>query len=180
MKTPLPDSRAIRKFFDEASENRDRWRRRTYHEEVLRFCRCAIPEGSSVLIIGCGTGDLLAGLKPARGLGIDFSEAMIKRARKKYPNLEFRIGRAENLPEGERFEWIILSDLLGFLPGHPARIQRTVESRTPQLSHPDHALQSPVETRTKNRGNIPLKNARTRAKLVDTPGHSEFTLSLKL
>ena len=118
MKTPLPDSRAIRKAFDKAAENRDRWRRRnrTYHEEILRFCRCAIPEGASVLILGCGTGDLLAGLKPGRGLGIDFSEAMIKRARKKYPDLEFRVGRAENLPEGERFEWIILSDLLGFLP----------------------------------------------------------------
>lgn len=118
MKNPLPDSSVIRKFFDEAAENRDRWRRRnrTYHEEVLRFCRCAVPEGSSVLIIGCGTGDLLAGLKPKRGLGIDFSEAMIKRAKKKYPDLRFRVGRAENLPEEERFEWIILSDLLGFLP----------------------------------------------------------------
>lgn len=118
MKTPLPDISAIRKFFDEAAENRDRWRRRnrTYHEEVLRFCRCAIPEGASVLIIGCGTGDLLADLKPRRGLGIDFSEAMIKRARKKYADIEFRVGHAESLPEGERFEWIILSDLIGFLP----------------------------------------------------------------
>ena len=81
--------------------------------------QCVVPEGESVLVLGCGTGDLLAGLKPKRGLGIDFSEAMVRQARKKYADLEFRVGRAECLPEGERFEWIILSDLLGFFAGHP-------------------------------------------------------------
>ena len=118
MKKSLPDSRAIQAFFNRAAEGRDRWRRRNraYHKEVLRFCRSVVPEGESVLVLGCGTGDLLAGLKPKRGLGIDFSEAMVRQARKKYADLEFRVGRAECLPEGERFEWIILSDLLGFLP----------------------------------------------------------------
>lgn len=118
MKKSPPDSRAIQAFFNRVADSRDQWRRRnrTYHAEVLRFCRSIVPEGASVLVLGCGTGDLLAGLKPNRGLGIDFSEAMVRRARNKYPGLEFRVGRAECLPEGERFEWIILSDLLGFLP----------------------------------------------------------------
>lgn len=118
MKKTLPDSQAIQAFFNRVADGRDRWRRRnrTYHAEVLRFCRSIVPEGASVLVLGCGTGDLLADLKPKRGLGIDFSEAMVRQAKKKYADLEFRTGRAECLPEGERFEWIILSDLLGFLP----------------------------------------------------------------
>ncbi len=128
MRKPIPDlsakdsaqagSRAIQAFFDGVAEDRDRWRRRnrTYHEEVLRFCRGIVPQGASVLVLGCGTGDLLAGLKPKRGLGIDFSAGMVRQAKKKYADLEFRVGRAESLPEGERFEWIVLSDLLGFLP----------------------------------------------------------------
>ena len=37
--------------------------------------------------LGCGTGDLLNALKPKRGVGIDFSQEMVRIARKRYPNI---------------------------------------------------------------------------------------------
>ena len=48
-----------------------------------------VPPGLRVLEVGCGLGDLLAAVKPARGVGVDFSPAMIALARERHPELEF-------------------------------------------------------------------------------------------
>ena len=59
--------------------------RRTYREQLIKQIRFNIPPDSSVLEVGCGIGDTLAALEPSRGLGIDFSEEMIRLARKRHP-----------------------------------------------------------------------------------------------
>ena len=51
--------------------------------------RYFVPEGKKVLEIGCGTGDLLAALKPSYGMGVDISPKMIDAAQGKYPVLAF-------------------------------------------------------------------------------------------
>ncbi|OGZ56510.1 MAG: glycosyl transferase [Candidatus Ryanbacteria bacterium RIFCSPLOWO2_12_FULL_47_9c] len=104
------------KYFNRHAETRDHWKARNwyYHRTLERLLRFIIPEKGSVLEIGSGTGDLLAHLKPSRGLGIDISPAMIGVAGKKYPHLEWRAGDAENLALGERFDYVVLSDLIGF------------------------------------------------------------------
>ncbi len=73
------DKTAKRKRFDELAPVRDAWKARnpTYHREVERLCRFLVPEGASVLEIGCGTGDLLRALRPRRGLGSDLSPRMV-------------------------------------------------------------------------------------------------------
>lgn len=70
--------------------------------------------------IGCGTGELLARLSPSRGVGIDFSPEMVRVAREnfppeRYPALDFRVEDAEALTAAERFDYIVVSDLLGEL-----------------------------------------------------------------
>lgn len=64
--------------FDALARDRERWQRRNryYYDDQRRYFRFLVPEGLRVLEIGCSLGDLLASLKPARGLGIDLSEAM--------------------------------------------------------------------------------------------------------
>jgi trans-aconitate methyltransferase len=53
--------------------------------------------GEHILDLGCGTGILTQAIDAAgaRVIGMDLSEAMIQRARQKYPTLAFRVGNAE-------------------------------------------------------------------------------------
>jgi SAM-dependent methyltransferase len=69
----------------------------------------------SVLEMGCGTGELLAYVKGKRKVGIDFSPVMIQKAREQYPGIEFHIMDAENITLNEKFDVIILSNLVGWL-----------------------------------------------------------------
>jgi SAM-dependent methyltransferase len=100
---------------------RDRWIRRNsfYYDEDRRYMRFLAPEGLRVLDLGCGTGGLLAALKPAYGVGVDFSPRMIELARHQFPNLEFVVGDAED-PDlvgslKGPFDVILLSDTIGSL-----------------------------------------------------------------
>jgi ubiquinone/menaquinone biosynthesis C-methylase UbiE len=111
----------IRDLADLQAPERDRWIKRNsfYYDEDYRYMRFLIPEGSRVLDLGCGTGRLLAALKPSRGVGLDFSSRMIAIACEKYPNLEFRVGDIEDRDvirniEGP-FDYIVLSDTIGSL-----------------------------------------------------------------
>lgn len=107
----------LRTYFDAFADVRESWRYRNrgYHDEVLRTCRYHVPAGATVLEIGCGTGDLLAGLTPSRGLGIDLSPRMIERASAKHQGLDFRCAAAETFSDDVgTFDYIILSDLLAF------------------------------------------------------------------
>jgi SAM-dependent methyltransferase len=112
-----PHKLAVQAHFDRLASEMDRWRRKSwyYHRELQHFCRFVIPPGSSVLEIGCGTGDLLASVEPRDGLGVDLSPAMVKLAQQKFPHLTWVVGDAEALDLDRRFEYVILSDLLGHL-----------------------------------------------------------------
>jgi len=107
----------IRDFFERLANKRDRWRKRNrfYHRTLEKQYRMVIPEGSSVLEIGCGTGDLLHSVRPEAGYGIDFSKGMIEKARTKYPGLSFYHADAEDFKCDIRFDYIIMSDLLSSL-----------------------------------------------------------------
>src|SRR5206468_8508529 len=68
----------VREHYDRIASELDRFRQRHayYHREIDRYYQFLVLPGSSVLEIGCGTGDTLAALRPARGVGIDLSENM--------------------------------------------------------------------------------------------------------
>lgn len=68
-----------------------------------------------ILELGCGHADLLASLKPSIGVGVDFSGKMIRLAAKKYPHLHFVQADAHEIEFKEKFDVIILSDLVNDL-----------------------------------------------------------------
>jgi SAM-dependent methyltransferase len=113
--------KAIAEFADGIALERARWiaRNSYYYQTDCEYMRFLIPEGARVLDLGCGTGDLLAGLKPSIGVGIDLSHKMIEIARRTHPELEFHAGDIEDpdfiatLPGP--FEFIVLSDTIGLL-----------------------------------------------------------------
>jgi SAM-dependent methyltransferase len=107
----------IHDYFERLASQRAKWRKRNwfYHRTLEKQYRMIIPEGSSVLELGCGTGDLLHAVKPGIGYGIDFSEAMIEKAREKYPDLTFHHADAATYTCDIRFDYVIMSDLLSSL-----------------------------------------------------------------
>ncbi len=108
----------IRARFDQLAKTRRQWleRNRYYYEDQQEYFKFLIPEGCSVLELGCGTGDLLASVNPGRGVGIDFSGEMVSQARDRFSQLEFRVGDIECLDDlDETFDIIILSDVIGLL-----------------------------------------------------------------
>ena len=68
---------------DKFAEKRDKYikRNKYYYKDLIKFFKYNIPEGSSVLEIGCGTGYILDRLKPSKGVGIDISTKMIEAAK---------------------------------------------------------------------------------------------------
>ena len=110
-------TKIVKDFFNKIANERDRWKNknRYYHQQIAKLCRFLIPPKKSALDIGCGTGDLLVSLSPNYGVGLDISENMVKIAQKKYPNLKFYTQDAQNITISERFDYVILSDILGDL-----------------------------------------------------------------
>src|SRR6266566_3760470 len=90
--------RDIRRLADASAPARRSWLARGafFHDEDLLYLKFLIPEGARVLELGCGTGDLLAALKPSLGVGVDFSESMVAQARKAHPDLTFVVGDIED------------------------------------------------------------------------------------
>ncbi len=83
-----------------------------YHRRLAEIYRFHIQPGLRVLEIGCGQGDLLAALRPALGVGVDFSPAMIERARQRYPGLHFICADGLEFATDQKFDAVILSDLV--------------------------------------------------------------------
>jgi SAM-dependent methyltransferase len=120
--------------WDAIARKRDTWRGmgRWYHQRLFDIYRFHVTPNQKVLEIGCAEGNLLAALQPARGVGVDFSEEMIRRARKNHPILEFIHGDAHDLSKiDETFDVIILSDLVNDLWD----VQRVFE-QIKSLCHP--------------------------------------------
>lgn len=101
--------------FDTMASERYKWRRKGkyYHEELENYLRYLIPEGASVLEIGCGTGESLAALRPSRGVGIDISPKMVEKAQQNFPDLEFVVDDFSDLQINEKFDYVIILETMG-------------------------------------------------------------------
>ncbi len=127
----------MKEFYNRTAPSREKWKRRNrfYHQSLQRYFSFVIAPNSRVLEIGCGLGDLLNAMKPQPGVGVDFSEAIIARAREKYPDLVFHVMDAEEMTLAGTFDYIILSDLAGCLMD----VQKALRNIR-QLCHPHTRL----------------------------------------
>lgn len=116
-----PRKRAIHALAERMAPERERWisRNAYFYDRDRRTMQFLIPAGLKVLDLGCGNGELLASLRPSRGVGIDFSAVAIRTARERHPNLEFREGDIEDAASYEGldgpFDVVVLSDAIGAL-----------------------------------------------------------------
>jgi len=103
-----------------------------YHRRLAQIYRFLVAPAQRVLELGCGRGDLLAALKPAVGVGVDFSHEMVARARQRHPELRFYLADAHDFRLDEKFDVIILSDLVNDLWDVQAAYQQIAQLVTPR------------------------------------------------
>lgn len=108
-----------------------------YQKRLAQIYGHLIPPGKRVLEVGCGQGDLLAALKPALGVGVDFSGDMIRLARSRHPGLTW-IEADFYDPELQisgPFDFILFSDSLNDLWDVQSAFQRALT-----VAHPGTRL----------------------------------------
>lgn len=105
----------IRRHFEDIAPRYDwyKQRRSTYHEALKSLAAEVFPNPQelALLDIGCGTGNILADLRPRIGVGFDFTRGMVVAARQKFPESRFQFVQAE----GERMPFADNAPFDGFL-----------------------------------------------------------------
>lgn len=101
--------------WDRVAQNPDKGVGAYYHRRLQDVLQLIISPGLRVIELGCGRGDLLASVKPSYGVGVDFSARMIEQARSRYPDLKFLQADTHEIDIKEKFDFIILSDLVNDL-----------------------------------------------------------------
>ena len=137
--------------WDSIAQKRDNWRGmgKWYHRRLIEIYQYLVSPNQRVLEIGCGMGSLLAHLKPSYGVGIDFSEEMIARAKQRHPELEYLQMDAHDLSSLEgKFDIIIFSDTVNDLWDVQRALEQTKKLCTPHtrliLNFYNHLWQLPL------------------------------------
>ncbi len=110
-------SSEIKNYWNHFASSWTKYRRnRSYYwNSISKYCNYFIHPTSSVIEIGCGSGDLLNSIEGNRKVGIDFSSKMIELAKSQFKDIEFHEMDAENITLNERFDVVILSNVIGLL-----------------------------------------------------------------
>jgi ubiquinone/menaquinone biosynthesis C-methylase UbiE len=108
------EKESVEAHFDIIASDYDYWKQKNayYYSTIKSFISRIIPPDSRVLEVGCGTGEILAAMKPARGVGIDISQKMTELASRKYPQYTFIHSPIEDLKLEEKFDYIIMVDVV--------------------------------------------------------------------
>ena len=108
---------AFYKHFEALASNYKSYRKRYryYWNDIQKYLNYFVHEEDSVLEIGCGFGDMLSGLKGEYKVGIDFSPLMIAKAKELNPGINFYEMSAEDIQLEQKFDVIILSNVIGYL-----------------------------------------------------------------
>jgi len=106
-----------KEYFTKNAANWVKYRKKRafYWDSITDYCNYFINKENSILEIGCGTGELLASVNGRDKTGIDFCAPLIEQAKKMHPGIRFEVMDAENITLEERFDVIIISNVIGFL-----------------------------------------------------------------
>lgn len=124
----------VRTFYD-AAPTEPQAGARAYRALLAHYYNLLIPPDSSVLEIGCGSGELLGRIRASRKVGIDLAPKQIEAARARVPDARFFAQAGELLDLAEAFDVIIISDALNLA----ADVQRLFE-RLHTVSHRETRL----------------------------------------
>lgn len=110
---PIPGHvERVAAFYDNAPPSDPRWGARSYCRILAHYYNLLIPEGASVLEIGCGSGELLEQIHAGAKAGLDLSARRIEAAQKRLPEAELQVLAGEEIGPGPTYDVIIISDTL--------------------------------------------------------------------
>jgi SAM-dependent methyltransferase len=90
---------------------------RYYYELLGSLLRFLVEPQKQVLSVRCGTGNLLAAVRPSGGKGIDICAEMVEIARQRNPSLDFAVAFPDKdefhqaFGPGEKFDYILFNDI---------------------------------------------------------------------
>ncbi len=104
-----------------------------FRRQRLNLFQHHIPPGLRVLEWGCGQGEILAGLQPGEGVGIDISGAVVDLARAQHssPTLAFCKADLHDGSPTEMFDALVLDDLCRYLRDVQACLENLRASAAP-------------------------------------------------
>lgn len=107
----------LKEYFDKIAGKRIKTRKRNgyYWNDITNYCNYFIHDDYSVVEVGCGNGEMISQLKGRKKAGIDFSPAMLQNARNNHPGVDFYLMDAENITLDEKFDVVIISNVIGYL-----------------------------------------------------------------
>jgi hypothetical protein len=88
------------------------WTGLRYKRTLLQVLKGIIPRSSRVLYVGSGRGDILAGLEPSVGVGIEPEEELTAKSRELHPELDTRTLPFEEIDLVGEFDYVVAADLL--------------------------------------------------------------------
>lgn len=131
------DPEAVRDVYETQAATFDARRSRALFEArwLARFAAC-LPQGGRVLDLGCGAGEPIAQWFMAEGFavtGVDFADAMLEIARKRWPEGDWRQADMRDFDLGMRFDGIVAWNSFLHLPpeAQPACIARMAAHLAP-------------------------------------------------
>lgn len=135
-----------RKVFSFAiAKNLDYWREKNwyYHNQLRQVFKDFVKEGSNVLQVGYGLGDILASLYPKKAISFDDNSHLISISRKRYSSIKFTSFNFAEAKIKDKFDYVIFPDSLE----HLNDIQSVLENVSPALGTNSRIVISSVNPR---------------------------------
>jgi len=110
---------SIKEYFERVAPHWEYWqqRNRYYHNAMANLITGMVPPDSEVLELGAGAGDLLASLRPSRGMELNFTKGMTTRAREKHPEFEFATIEVDSvqMPHAMEPQYVVMNNMLDYV-----------------------------------------------------------------
>ena len=123
--------------FNTIAHDYDYWKNKNgyYYRNLIALYRSLIPVGSSVLEIGCGTGDIITKLDVGKGRGTDVSAEMIEIARAKHADKKEVTFEREDIYDATTTfpeDYIFLADVLEHVHDVPRFLSQLSKRASPR------------------------------------------------
>ena len=109
-------SKEFYEHFEKLAPKFSKYRKRYkyFWRNIVKYCNYYIQDEDTVIEIGCGSGDSLSEMKGKEKTGLDYSPAMIAKAKEQHPDLEFHNMLAEDISIEKKYDVVLLTGVLGY------------------------------------------------------------------